>query len=68
MVDVEADGQAQAVLQAVGYAAGYRCVSQDVTRPAVRSQVQISRSRKFLICPPCGEWIGRAITDQTTGA
>ena len=22
----------------------------------------------FLICPPCGEWIGRAITGQRTGA
>jgi hypothetical protein len=22
----------------------------------------------FVVCPPCGEWIGRAITDQTTGA
>ena len=22
---------------------------------------------RFLVCPPCGEWIGRAIT-QTTGA
>ena len=23
---------------------------------------------RFVVCPPCGEWIGRAITDQTTGA
>jgi hypothetical protein len=22
----------------------------------------------FLVCPPCGTWIGRAITDQRTGA
>jgi len=22
----------------------------------------------FVVCPPCGEWIGRAITGQTTGA
>jgi len=22
----------------------------------------------FLVCPPCGRWIGRAIADQTMGA
>jgi transcription elongation factor Elf1 len=22
----------------------------------------------FVVCSPCGEWIGRAITGQTTGA
>jgi hypothetical protein len=22
----------------------------------------------FVVCPPCGEWIGRAITGQTAGA
>ena len=22
----------------------------------------------FLVCPPCGIWIGRAIANQTTGA
>jgi len=22
----------------------------------------------FVVCPPCGEWIGRAIRGQTTGA